>query len=118
MKTSSIAALAALWAQQAAAHAIFQDLWVDGVDYGSQCARLPSSNSPVTDVTSTSLRCNVGTTRPGAKCPVKAGSTVTVEMHQVASSQPTFPYTTNTPRSNPATAPAPPKPSAAPTTAQ
>ena len=100
MKTSSIAALAALWAQQAAAHAIFQDLWVDGVDYGSQCARLPSSNSPVTDVTSTSLRCNVGTTRPGAKCPVKAGSTVTVEMHQVHPPQHTtapFHTTTNNP---------------------
>ena len=87
MKSFTIAALAALWAQQAAAHAIFQDLWVDGVDYGSQCARLPSSNSPVTDVTSTNLPCNVGTTRPGAKCPVKAGSTVTVEMHQVCTSR-------------------------------
>ncbi|KAK4240610.1 glycoside hydrolase [Achaetomium macrosporum] len=82
MKSLTIAALAALWAQNAAAHATFQQLWVDGVDYGSQCARLPASNSPVTNVASNDVRCNVIGSRPGAKCPVKAGSTVTVEMHQ------------------------------------
>ncbi len=85
MKSFTTAALAALWAQQAAAHATFQQLWVDGVDYGSQCARLPGSNSPVTDVTSTSMRCNAGAAKAAGKCPVKAGSTVTVEMHQVGS---------------------------------
>jgi len=83
MKSTAVAVLAALWARHAAAHATFQQLWVDGVDYGSQCARLPASNSPVTDVTSTNMRCNAGASRPGGKCPVKAGSTVTVEMHQV-----------------------------------
>ncbi|SPQ22679.1 c85eb5ef-8188-4d2e-8333-9e38c8940d7e [Thermothielavioides terrestris] len=82
MKSFTIAALAALWAQEAAAHATFQDLWIDGVDYGSQCVRLPASNSPVTNVASDDIRCNVGTSRPTVKCPVKAGSTVTIEMHQ------------------------------------
>jgi cellulase len=83
MKSFTVAALAALWAQNAAAHATFQQLWVNGVDYGTQCARVPSSNSPVTDVSGSGIRCNAGTSRPSGKCPVAAGSTVTVEMHQV-----------------------------------
>jgi hypothetical protein len=37
---------------QAISHAIWQDLWVNGVDKGSTCVRLPGtsyvSNSPVT----------------------------------------------------------------------
>ncbi|KAK4153564.1 glycosyl hydrolase family 61-domain-containing protein [Chaetomidium leptoderma] len=82
MKSFTVAALAALCAQNVAAHATFQQLWVDGTDYGSQCARVPSSNSPVTDVSSNNFRCNSGTSRPSGKCPVKAGSTVAVEMHQ------------------------------------
>jgi len=82
MKSFTLATLAAL-AGNAAAHATFQALWVDGVDYGSQCARLPGSNSPVTDVTSTAMRCNANPSPAKGKCPVKAGSTVTVEMHQV-----------------------------------
>lgn len=63
------------------AHALFQQLWVDGVDQQSSCARVPTSNTPVTDVGSAAIRCN---SRPGiaGKCAVKAGSTVTVEMHQ------------------------------------
>lgn len=83
MKYTVSAALAAfLAAQNVAAHATFQDLWVDGVDYDSQCARQPTSNSPVTDVTSTDMACNAGTSAVTSKCPVTAGSTVTVEMHQ------------------------------------
>ena len=35
-----------------AAHATFQEMWVNDVDQGSWCVRLPLSNSPVTDVTS------------------------------------------------------------------
>lgn len=87
MYTTTATASAALVAflavaQHAAAHATFQDLWVDGVDYDSQCARTPASNSPVTDVTSTDLACNAGTSAVSSKCPVAAGATVTVEMHQ------------------------------------
>lgn len=65
-----------------AAHSTFQQLWVDGVDYDTQCIRMPPSNSPVTSVGSSDIRCNVGGTKGVAgKCPVKAGGTVTVEMH-------------------------------------
>ncbi|KAK3322692.1 glycoside hydrolase family 61 protein [Apodospora peruviana] len=83
MKLFTLAALAAaLSAQNVAAHATFQALWVEGADYGSQCARVPASNSPVTNVASNDVRCNAGTSPVAGKCPVKAGSTVTVEMHQ------------------------------------
>lgn len=52
--------------------------------YGSQCVRMPPNNNPVTNVNSNDIRCNVGGTKGvGAKCAVKAGSTVTVEMHAV-----------------------------------
>lgn len=81
MKSFSVVALAAL-AQQAAAHATFQQLWVDGVDFGDQCARRVLSNSPITDVGSNQIRCNANAGRASGKCPVKAGGTVTVEMHQ------------------------------------
>ncbi|KAK3357776.1 glycoside hydrolase family 61 protein [Lasiosphaeria hispida] len=82
MKSFAIAAIAALVAQEATAHATFQQLWVDGVDFAGQCARRPASNTPVTNVASNDLRCNAGAARAAGKCPVKAGSTVTVEMHQ------------------------------------
>ncbi|KAF4832407.1 putative endo-beta-1,4-glucanase D [Colletotrichum tropicale] len=77
-----ILSLLAIAAEQAASHATFQALWVDGVDYGGQCARLPLSNSPVTDVSSTDVRCNSNSGPVAKKCVVKAGSSVTVEMHQ------------------------------------
>lgn len=35
-----------------AAHATFQEMWVNDVDQGNWCVRLPQSNNPVTDVTS------------------------------------------------------------------
>ncbi|CAP68375.1 uncharacterized protein PODANS_7_3160 [Podospora anserina S mat+] len=81
MKSFTATALAALLAQQAAAHSTFQQLWVDGTDFGSQCARLPQSNSPITNYNSNDMRCNIIGTRPQVKCPVRAGGTVTVEMH-------------------------------------
>ncbi|KAI1275842.1 fungal cellulose binding domain-containing protein [Xylaria sp. FL0933] len=82
MKSAAYALASAALAFQASAHSIFQQLWVDGVDYGSQCVRMPPNNNPVTNVNSNDIRCNVGGTKGvGAKCPVKAGSTVTVEMH-------------------------------------
>lgn len=82
MKSVSVAVVAAMLAGNAAAHATFQDLWVNGVDMGAQCARLPLSNSPVTSVSSNDIRCNAGTSAVSGKCSVAAGSTVTVEMHQ------------------------------------
>jgi cellulase len=83
MKSFSVALVGAMLAGNAAAHATFQDLWVNGVDMGAQCARLPPSNSPVTSVSSNDVRCNAGTSAVSGKCSVAAGSTVTVEMHQV-----------------------------------
>ncbi len=44
-------AVAASLVASVAAHATFQELWVNGVDQGTSCARLPASNSPVTSVT-------------------------------------------------------------------
>ncbi|KLU91636.1 hypothetical protein MAPG_10154 [Magnaporthiopsis poae ATCC 64411] len=94
MKATLLPLLAGLAAQRAAGHATFQQLWVDGADmiclpdpnsgqrHGSQCARVPRSNSPVTNLGGADLRCNVGGGRGVAgKCPVPAGGTVTVEMH-------------------------------------
>lgn len=49
--------------------------------YQGSCARVPTSNSPVTSVSSTAFRCNGRSGVPG-KCTVAAGQTVTVEMHQ------------------------------------
>ncbi|KAI2629304.1 lytic polysaccharide monooxygenase [Hypomontagnella submonticulosa] len=82
MKSTIFAAVAALGATRVAGHATFQDLWVNGVDMGASCARLPLSNSPVTNVASADIACNAGTRPVPGKCAVDAGSTVTVEIHQ------------------------------------
>ena len=47
-------------ASLALGHATFQQLWIDGVDQDSVCARLPPNNNPVENVASNDLRCNVG----------------------------------------------------------
>ncbi|KAJ3868267.1 glycosyl hydrolase family 61-domain-containing protein [Lentinula novae-zelandiae] len=73
---------AACFVASASAHATFQDLWINGVDAGSSCVRLPLSNNPVTDVTSDDLTCNVTPTPSSGVCPVMPGDQVTVEMHQ------------------------------------
>jgi hypothetical protein len=39
------------------AHATWQQLWKNGEDLESTCARLPPSNSPIEDYTSTALQC-------------------------------------------------------------
>lgn len=84
MKLITSAFITALAARRVACHATFQDLWINGVDYGAQCVRLPPSNSPVTDTTSDDIRCNVdGETGMDGICLVAAGDTVTIEMHQV-----------------------------------
>lgn len=82
MKSFQFSVLAALAATQAMGHATFQQLWINGEDQGSTCARLPASNSPVTDVSSNALRCNANPAAAKGKCGVSAGDTVTVEMHQ------------------------------------
>ncbi|KAI1135323.1 lytic polysaccharide monooxygenase [Hypoxylon sp. FL0543] len=83
MRLSLYATLAAVATTKVAGHAVFQALWVDGVDMITQCVRMPGSNSPVTNVNSNDIRCNAGGSRGmSGKCAVKAGSTVTIEMHQ------------------------------------
>jgi len=83
MKSAVLTTLAGLaFLQEVASHATFQDLWIDGTDFGGQCVRQPPSNSPVTDVMSADIACNAGTSPMRGLCPVKAGGTVTVEMHQ------------------------------------
>ncbi|OTA89851.1 carbohydrate-binding module family 1 protein [Hypoxylon sp. CO27-5] len=81
MKSTIWATVAAL-ATKVASHATFQDLWVNGVDMITTCARLPLSNSPVTDVTSKDIACNVGTKPVSGKCSIAAGSIATVELKQ------------------------------------
>ncbi|PPQ89046.1 hypothetical protein CVT25_006716 [Psilocybe cyanescens] len=65
----------------AAAHATFQELWINNVDAGSSCVRLPNSNSPITSVSGSDIACNTAGTSKGV-CAVNAGDQLTVEMHQ------------------------------------
>ena len=84
MKSTVYSLVAALAATEVAGHALFQQLWVKGTDMGTQCIRLPSSNTPVTNVAGNDVRCNVGGMKGiTKKCAVAAGDTVTIEMHQV-----------------------------------
>ncbi|KFA46174.1 hypothetical protein S40293_03767 [Stachybotrys chartarum IBT 40293] len=82
MKTVAALTLAASMANMVAGHAIFQQLWVNGVDQSSTCVRMPASNSPVEDPTSNNMRCNANPGVATTTCGVQAGDTVTVEMHQ------------------------------------
>lgn len=79
MKT--IAVLASITALTNA-HAIWQQLWRNGEDLESTCARMPQSNSPIQDYTSTALQCNVNPSPAPGTCGFAAGDTVTIEMHQ------------------------------------
>ena len=79
---SAIFAVVAASASRVAAHAIFQDLWINGVDQGETCVRMPTSNNPLTDVTNNNIRCNINRGAVAGRCAVKAGDTVSVEMHQ------------------------------------
>lgn len=83
MKFSTTLPLAALAAQQVAAHATFQALWVGTQDYAGTCLRKPLGNSPIENVSSANIACNANSGPAASKCPVAAGGTVTVEMHQV-----------------------------------
>ncbi|KAI0641488.1 glycoside hydrolase family 61 protein [Trametes meyenii] len=74
--------VAASLAASVAAHATFQEMWINGVDQGSSCVRLPQSNSPVTSVTSPDIACNVNAHPSSGICEVMPGDEVTVEMHQ------------------------------------
>ncbi|KAI0696808.1 glycoside hydrolase family 61 protein [Cytidiella melzeri] len=77
----SLAIVASL-AASVSAHATFQAMWVNGVDQGSYCVRMPLSNNPVTSVTTDDIACNVNATPALGLCSVMPGDSVTVEMHQ------------------------------------
>jgi cellulase len=81
MRYQSVLAASAVFVASASAHATFQELWINSVDAGSSCARLPQSNNPVTSVTDASIACNLFNPSSGV-CPVNAGDSLTVEMHQ------------------------------------
>ncbi|KII94695.1 glycoside hydrolase family 61 protein [Plicaturopsis crispa FD-325 SS-3] len=79
----SILASAAL----ANAHFTMQYIWIDGADQGlNNYIRVPPSNNPVTDVTSTDLTCNVnGLSGAGVStATIPAGTNITFEWHQHA----------------------------------
>ncbi|KAL1948857.1 hypothetical protein VTO73DRAFT_10663 [Trametes versicolor] len=78
---AKLVAAAALVAS-VAAHATFQEMWINGVDQGSSCVRLPLSNSPVTSVSTSDIACNANATPSKGICQVMPGDAVTVEMHQ------------------------------------
>ncbi|THG95085.1 hypothetical protein EW026_g6504 [Hermanssonia centrifuga] len=75
-------AVASAFIASVAGHATFQELWINGVDQGSACVRLPVSNSPVTSVTTDDLACNANATPSSGVCPINPGDQLTVEMHQ------------------------------------
>ncbi|KAF9525077.1 glycosyl hydrolase family 61-domain-containing protein [Crepidotus variabilis] len=79
MRFSSFASIATLVAS-ALAHSTFQQLWINGVDAGTSCARLPTSNSPI-GTQASNLACNTYTSSSNV-CSIKPGDKVTVEMHQ------------------------------------
>jgi cellulase len=67
----------------ALAHQNLHQFWVNGVSPGYQtCIRMPPSNSPVTDLTSKDITCNVnGNIVPSSvsTCSAKAGDTIKVQ---------------------------------------
>ncbi|KAF9484786.1 hypothetical protein BDN70DRAFT_872032 [Pholiota conissans] len=73
MKLSGLVALAAL-TQSASAHYIWNTL-IAGSTTSSAAIRMPTSNSPVTDVTSPDITCNINTPAT-ATVSVAAGSTI------------------------------------------
>jgi cellulase len=69
-------------AASVSAHAIFQQIYVNGVSPGHKKAiRIPANNGPVEDVSSPNLACNAGLTSSPDVVTVPAGATVTVEWH-------------------------------------
>jgi len=73
-----LAALLAL-AASAAAHATWQQIWVNGIDGGTSCLRKAASNSPIA-IDSSNLACNQAT-NSAKVCTIAPGDLVTVEMH-------------------------------------
>ncbi|CAE6530259.1 unnamed protein product [Rhizoctonia solani] len=92
MKPQAIAASLALFSVQAAAHTIFQELYVNGVSAGHlKGIRYPNYDGPITDVTSNDVICNGGpnplvTPYDKTVISVPAGATITHEWHHTLTS--------------------------------
>ncbi|KAL7274969.1 hypothetical protein RUND412_002100 [Rhizina undulata] len=71
----------AIFAVHVHGHHMFTTLSIDGVDQGDgTCIRVPPTTSPVKDVTSDDMACNVnGDTGVARICSANAGSTVTLQ---------------------------------------
>ncbi|KAL3483663.1 glycosyl hydrolase family 61-domain-containing protein [Aspergillus germanicus] len=86
MKAFGLLALAAT-AKLASAHATVMAVWINDEDQGlgngaDGYIRTPPNNSPVTDVSSTDMTCNVnGATAAASTLDVKAGDKITFEWH-------------------------------------
>jgi len=89
MKVSFIT-VAAVFAATAHGHSMLQWFWPDNTMGTStmSCVRQAPNNSPVENVDSNAIACNVNGNVPAASvCAVRAGSTVKVEWHHVNRSQ-------------------------------
>jgi lytic cellulose monooxygenase (C1-hydroxylating) len=85
LKTVGLLALAAT-AKLASAHATVYAAWINDVDQGlgnsaSGYIRSPPNNSPLVDVTSKDMTCNVNNVATAKTLKVKAGDKVTFEWH-------------------------------------
>ncbi|TFY83106.1 hypothetical protein EWM64_g910 [Hericium alpestre] len=80
---ASLASLVVL-ASSAFANTVFSSMSVNGVPQGQGVGiRVPSANSPITDVTSDDIICNTGFLQPVSQAviPVPAGGSVTANFH-------------------------------------
>ncbi|KAB8238584.1 hypothetical protein ETB97_012101 [Aspergillus alliaceus] len=87
MKSSTVGMLAlAAAAKLVSAHTTVHAVWINDVDQGegnsdSGYIRSPPSNSPITDVTSKDMTCNVNNKATAKTLEVKAGDKITFEWH-------------------------------------
>lgn len=81
MKVTGILAVAAVAFESVSAHYIFQQLKVGSTQYSTwqNIRQHTNGNSPVIDLASNDLRCNVGA-KASTTAPVKAGDTVTFKL--------------------------------------
>ncbi|KAE8369734.1 putative endo-beta-1,4-glucanase D [Aspergillus caelatus] len=93
MKSSTFGMLAlAAAAKLVSAHTTVHAVWINDVDQGegnseSGYIRSPPSNSPITDVTSKDMTCNVNNKATAKTLEVKAGDKITFEWHHDSRSE-------------------------------
>ncbi|KXN88112.1 putative endo-beta-1,4-glucanase D [Leucoagaricus sp. SymC.cos] len=79
-----LASLVSTFASSAAARTVFSAVSVDGQYQGQGVGvRVPSSNAPVTDISSSSIICNTGVSQPSDVIQVSAGKQVTAHFHHL-----------------------------------